>query len=170
MSIPQESVSVLAVSLDLDLYLQSPVGTTKLLRSRLSRLSSLPQSETLNQPLSFCRPHPYPFFMSYSSDMLSFRLDRDNYPNLHVWCYLCLGGRWERKLPGQNYSHFVSQWRLLLECCCSWKATFLNLWSFIYNAAVSIVCPRCASCNWVSWLTSPMSWQRRQEIPPAHHI
>ena len=58
------------MSLDLDLYLQSPVGTTKLLRSRLSRLSSLPQGETLNQPLSFYRPHPYPYFMSYSSDML----------------------------------------------------------------------------------------------------
>ena len=79
-SIPQESVSVMGVSLDLDLYLQSPVGTTELLRSRLSRLSSsLPQGETLYQPLSFYLPHPYPYCKSYILSLRAVcRVDRDN--------------------------------------------------------------------------------------------
>ena len=74
MSIPQESVSVLAVSLDLDLYLKSPVGTIELLQSRLSRLSSLPPGETLNQLLLFISlthsSRRYPYCKSYSPYML----------------------------------------------------------------------------------------------------
>ena len=42
-SIPRELVSVLGVSVDLDVYRQSPVCTTELLLSRLLRLSSLPK-------------------------------------------------------------------------------------------------------------------------------
>ena len=67
-SIPREPVSVLGVSVDLDVYLQSPVCTTELLLSRLLRLSSLPQGEILDQSLFFFfLAH---IFVSYSCDML----------------------------------------------------------------------------------------------------
>ena len=73
-SIPRESVSVLGVSLDLDIYLKSPVGTIELLQSRLSKLSSLPPGETLNQLLLFISlthsSRPYPYCKSYSPYML----------------------------------------------------------------------------------------------------
>ena len=72
-SILRESVSILGVSLDLDLYLKSPVSTMELLQSRRLRLSSLPPGETLNQ-LLLLSPHthssrPYPYCKSYSPYM-----------------------------------------------------------------------------------------------------
>ena len=65
---------VCGVSLDLDLYLKSPVSAMELLQSRLSRLSSLPPGETLNHLLLFISlthsSRPYPYCKSYSPYML----------------------------------------------------------------------------------------------------
>ena len=45
--IPRDAVSILGVSFDVNMYLETPVDNTAQLRSRLASLSSLPQGEML---------------------------------------------------------------------------------------------------------------------------
>ena len=66
-SIPVNAVSVLGVSIDIDVYLRTPLERLYQLKSRLSRMPTLPQGKNalcLWPPTPICLP---PFVYSFSS-------------------------------------------------------------------------------------------------------